>query len=362
MIRYAIVGSGMMGLEHIANIVNIPNATVSALVDTHKPSIDLARSVLGDQGDCVVLDDYRELVTGDLCDCVVIATPNMTHCEILGGLLESGLHILTEKPLCTTVDDCRSVINKYQANLERYPNRVVWVAMEYRYMPPIARLLAEVAQGRVGNLKMLAIREHRYPFLSKVNDWNRFNRNSGGTLVEKCCHFFDLMRLICASEPTKIMASGGQDVNHLDEIYNGETPDILDNAYVVVEFESGARALLDLCMFAEATYNQEEIVATGDKGKVEALIPENVIRIGVRGEHFVGNVSVEEVSNSRVAYEGFHHGSSYLQHRDFLSAIETGTAPVVSLQDGMAAVVMGIGAQMSIELGRPVSYQEVLNL
>ena len=47
---------------------------------------------------------------------------------------------------------------------------------------------------------MLSIREHRLPFLQKVDDWNRFNKNTGGTLVEKCCHFFDLMRRIIGSE------------------------------------------------------------------------------------------------------------------------------------------------------------------
>ena len=52
--------------------------------------------------------------------------------------------------------------------------------------------------GRVGTLQMLSIREHRFPFLPKVGDWNRFSRNTGGTMVEKCCHFFDLMRLIIA--------------------------------------------------------------------------------------------------------------------------------------------------------------------
>jgi hypothetical protein len=45
-------------------------------------------------------------------------------------------------------------------------------------------------------------------------------------------------------------ASAAQDVNHLDERYDGEAPDILDNAYVTVDFANGARALLDLCMFA----------------------------------------------------------------------------------------------------------------
>ena len=57
--------------------------------------------------------------------------------------------------------------------------------------------------------------------LRKVDDWNRFSSRTGGTLVEKCCHFFDLMRLILKSEPTRILASGGQDVNHLDEQYHG---------------------------------------------------------------------------------------------------------------------------------------------
>jgi myo-inositol 2-dehydrogenase / D-chiro-inositol 1-dehydrogenase len=57
---------------------------------------------------------------------------------------------------------------------------------------------------------MLTIREHRFPFLEKVGDWNRFNRNTGGTLVEKCCHFFDLMRLILRDDPVRVMASGGQ--------------------------------------------------------------------------------------------------------------------------------------------------------
>src|SRR5690606_5061103 len=118
----------------------------------------------------------------------------------------------------------------------------IWVAMEYRYMPPIARFLDRLDQA-TGGLKMLTIREHRFPFLHKVGAWNRFNHSSGGTLVEKCCHFFDLMRLAIRSEPVRVMASAGQAVNHRDEIYDGKTPDIWDNAYVIVDFANGARAM-----------------------------------------------------------------------------------------------------------------------
>lgn len=55
-----------------------------------------------------------------------------------------------------------------------------------------------------------------------MHNWNRFNINTGGTLVEKCCHFFDLMRLFAGSVPVRVMASGAIDINHKDELYDGK--------------------------------------------------------------------------------------------------------------------------------------------
>ena len=63
-------------------------------------------------------------------------------------------------------------------------------------MPSVARLIDEVDKGTIGRLRMLSIREHRFPFLAKVGNWNRYTARTGGTLVEKCCHFWDLMRRI----------------------------------------------------------------------------------------------------------------------------------------------------------------------
>lgn len=66
---------------------------------------------------------------------------------------------------------------------------------------------------------MVSIREHRFPFLKKVGDWNRFASRTGGTLVEKCCHFFDLMaRILKPRKPLRVFATGAQDVNHKTEI------------------------------------------------------------------------------------------------------------------------------------------------
>jgi predicted dehydrogenase len=206
---------------------------------------------------------------------------------------------------------------------------------------------------------MVAIREHRFPFLHKVGNWNRFSRNTGGTLVEKCCHFFDLMRLVVGADPVRVLASGAQGVNHLDERYDGETPDILDNAYVIVEFADGTRAMLDLCMFAEAGRNEQELCVVGDAGKLEAFVPESILRIGRRAEG-IGRFHEVAVTDERIAFAGLHHGASYLEHLDFLAAIRAGGPPAVTVVDGLWSVAMGVAAHRSIDEGRPVPLAEVL--
>jgi myo-inositol 2-dehydrogenase / D-chiro-inositol 1-dehydrogenase len=219
-------------------------------------------------------------------------------------------------------------------------------------------------------VRMVAIREHRFPFLPKVGDWNRFSVNTGGTLVEKCCHFFDLMNLVIGRRPVRVMASGGQALNHLDERYPASvvggdpevqlTPDILDNAFVVVEYEGGARAMLDLCMFAEASKNEQEISVVGTEGKVEALVSESILRVGRRSDG-IRRVSEHEISDERVRHVGLHHGASYLEHVDFVRAVREGSPPLVTVEDGLWSVAVGAAAHRSIDTGRPVLVSEMFD-
>lgn len=357
-VRYGVIGTGMMGVEHIHNILHLDGTEVTAVSDPYGPSRDAAVAEVTGAGRAApqVFDDHRDLLGSGLVDAVVIASPNMTHVDVLGDVLDTDVHVMVEKPLCTTVADCRRVVDAAAAGPA---DRVVWMGLEYRYMPPTTALLGEIRSGTVGRVHMVAIREHRFPFLVKVGDWNRFSRNTGGTLVEKCCHFFDLMRLAADADPVRVMASGSQDVNHLDEVYNGETPDILDNAYVIVEFANGVRGMLDLCMFAEASRNEQEIAVTGDEGKLEALVTESVLRVGRRsdGLHVVDE---RPITADGVRHVGLHHGASYLEHVDFRAAIVDGRPAAVTLTDGLWSVAMGVAAHRSIDEGRPVMIAEVL--
>ncbi|KAL5551441.1 hypothetical protein UlMin_001617 [Ulmus minor] len=362
-LKYGIIGVGMMGREHLINLYHLRSEGVAvvAIADPHTPSqklaLDLAQSF---NWHLKVFTGHKEILDSGLCDVLVVSSPNMTHYEILMDIINypKPHHVLVEKPLCTTVAHCKEVVNAAR----KREDMLVQVGLEYRYMPPVAKLIEIVKGKSLGQVKMVAIREHRFPFLVKVNNWNRFNINSGGTLVEKCCHFFDLMRLFAGANPVRVMASGAIDVNHKDEVYDGKVPDIIDNAYVIIEFDNGSRGMLDLCMFAEGSRNEQEISVVGDVGKGEAFVPENIVRFGTRVEGRNG-VQTIKAEDDRIKYDGLHHGSSYLEHLNFLYAIrgEGQKAPAVDLQDGLISVAIGVAAQVSIEKGRFVTIEEVMN-
>lgn len=374
-IKYAIIGSGMMGREHIQNIALIDDTEVTALFDPDDQQLSLSAALAPN---AAIYKDFRDLVKDTNVDAFVIASPNHTHVDILKEILpHDSRAILAEKPLCTTIEDCRSI-----AGLAENYKAPIWVAMEYRYMPAVAELTNRVEAGDVGDPKMIAIQEHRFPFLKKVADWNRFNANTGGTLVEKCCHFFDLMRFIAHDNAIRVYASGAPDVNFLDESYEGKTPDIIDNAFVIIDFASGKRASLSLCMFCDGSYFQEEITVLGAKGKLECLVPgpDRLWAIdtlddlghstGFTGKHRDSEIVFSPRSpkgpireavkvDTSLQLAGDHQGSTFYQHQKFHEVLCGNGTVEVTIDDGLQAVLIGLAAEQSIREHRAIDITEI---
>jgi myo-inositol 2-dehydrogenase/D-chiro-inositol 1-dehydrogenase len=360
-LRYGLLGCGMMGQEHLRNMALLPQVQAVAI---YEPDAAMRAAALALAPQARAVDSIEALIDAADVDALVITSPNFCHAEqLLAIAARRPLPVLVEKPACTNLAAVASL-----RALARQTTQPIWTAMEYRYMPPIAELVRQVhAQEATGEAVMLSIREHRYPFLEKVGDWNRFNRNTGGTLVEKCCHFFDLMRLIMQADPIRLFASGGQNHNHLDERYNESQPDILDNAMVVLDFSGGRRALLELCMFAEGSRYQEEICVVGARGKIECKVPgpTRFWPSGSLGEPPVAQliVSPRQPAGPRVLdipvdaqllAAGDHNGSTFYQHQKFLAVLQGQGQVEVSLADGLAAVVMGLAAEHSAKTGQVV--------
>jgi predicted dehydrogenase len=201
-LHFGIIGTGAIGLEHIANLSAIPEARVVAIADTNEGSrkralkvreclqppqthftVSIYFQVLSRPADraarmegegasstgsktleCAVYTDYNDLLKDQNVPIVIICTPNFHHIHVIRAAVAAGKHILCEKPMCTRMADCREV----ELLVASY-DKMFWVGMEYRYIPSIARLIREVEGGAVGKVQMLSIREHRFPFLIKVH-------------------------------------------------------------------------------------------------------------------------------------------------------------------------------------------------
>lgn len=356
-LNYGIIGCGMMGQEHLRNLALVNGAEVAAIFE---PDAGMRAQASQLAPHAKMVASLADLLAVPDLDALLIASPNDLHVRQISEIAATRpLPTLVEKPVFTDPADWDTLAAlDYAAPL--------WVAMEYRYMPPVAALL-EQAQSVTGGIKMLSIREHRFSFLEKVGDWNRFNARTGGTLVEKCCHFFDLMRLILQDNPVRIMASGGQDVNHVNERYDGAAPDIWDNAYVIVDFAGGARAMLELCMFAEGARYQEEITAVGPDARIECLVPgpgrfwpdhlgaPPVPQLIVSPRSPKGPKQIDVPVDPALLQAGDHNGSTFYQHDRFANVVRGHGAVEVGLSDGIWAVQMGLAAQRSAQTGQAIT-------
>jgi predicted dehydrogenase len=360
-LRYGFIGCGMMGQEHLRNLAMIKGTEV---ITIYEPDAAMRSESARLVPKARFAKSEEEVIRAEDVDALVITSPNYLHSRQLERISTiRPIPVLVEKPVCTSLEQIR-VLQRLETN---YPSPI-WVAMEYRYMPPISRLVEEVHSGKtLGKIKSLSIIEHRYPFLKKVGDWNRFNENTGGTLVEKCCHFFDLMCFILKSEPEKIYCSGAQDVNHLDESYDGRVPDILDNAFVIVDFASKQRAMLELNMFADGSWFQESIVVVGSQAKVECRIPgptrfwpkeslgeSPTPQLTLSPRDPKGPKTLEVPVDPILLEAGDHNGSTFYQHERFARVLRGEQSVEVSLQDGLKAVLIGLAAHRSIETGKSI--------
>jgi predicted dehydrogenase len=336
------------------------DTTVSVI---YEPDASMRDNAAEFAPNAVFADSVETLLDYKPLDCLLIASPNFCHTDQLEQIAgKVNLPILVEKPLFSDPDDLAR-IKVFKKNYKA----PVWVAMEYRYMPPMHQFLNQV-DSFTGGVKLLTIIEHRFPFLDKVGNWNRFNRNSGGTFVEKCCHFFDLMRLILKSDPVRVMASAGQMVNHINENYDGETPDIWDAGFVIVDFSTGARAMLELSMFAEGSEFQDMLCAIGAEGKLEIKLPgparfwsglakSKPVPLLIESPRTPCNPQVIEYPiDETILDAGDHNGSTYHQHIKFLEVVRGNGSVEVSLDDGIWAVRMGMAAQQSAISGQAVDF------
>lgn len=361
--KFNIIGTGMMGIEHLRVTYLEGRATIHGIYDPNPRSVAAAQGALSQidsNSKLKVYDDLESACTDPEVDGLIISTPNFSHISVIREAIKSKKHILLEKPMATTIPDAHEIYSI----AKNYP-AVFQIGLQYRYKAMYVDAIQEALNHRkLGDIKMIHILEHRYPFLDKVKQWNKFNQYSGGTLVEKCCHYFDLMNLFAQSRPTKVYATGSMAVNFKTFEYKGRKSDILDNAVVSVDYENGVRAGFTLCMFSPQFY--EELMLCGDEGHLRTY--ESVDFLPGPKQKTYLEIKVGENSTSRISQPCYptyieqsgHGGATFFEHKYFIDTIEGSKSSVATAEEGFWSIVVGYAAQKSIELGGPIKINELL--
>ena len=360
--NFVIIGAGTIGKEHMRVTHLLGRARVHGVFDTRKESAEIAvREFAEISSEKLIL--YPDLVAAledPSVDAYFICTPNYTHYEILQSVVKTGKPIFVEKPMATTVADAVEmvkVVNEY--------SNFIQIGLQYRYKAQYQEAFHEaLVRKSLGEVKTISVSEYRPAFLDKVGQWNKFSEYSGGTLVEKCCHYFDLINLMAESEPERVFASGGKAVNFHDFEKDGHPSDIDDHAFVIIEYKNGIRANFTLNMFC-ADFD-EEMIVVGEHGRLVArekacfqqqksTSSSIAIELGEQGAS-----RISEVNYPWAIESSGHHGATFYEHIAFMDQLEGKEVDCATAEQGLWAVIVAAAAQQSIETGNPIRIDDFL--
>ncbi len=358
-LRFAFIGVGIMGQEHIRNTLLEGRATVAGIHDTSAESIEFTLAALAKDGVTPSVYPTVEAAAADpTVDVLVISTPNHTHVDMMRAVAGCDKAIFLEKPLATTLADAAEIHRLASAH-----ERLVQIGLQYRYKAVYREALEEVLTRQVlGTVRSVQMVEHRFPFLDKVGQWNKFDAFTGGTLVEKCCHYFDLMNLFAGSRPTRVFATGAQARNFKDFSRDNRRADGIDQANAILEFANGVQGNFSLNMFTPGS--REELVVCGDDGRLHTV---ESARLGAaHHNHLSLWLGDEGVSRETTpAYPPYieqagHHGSTFMEHIVLVDNVLNGSRDGAGLDDALWSVIVAQACQLSIQRGEAVAVEECI--
>jgi len=210
--KYALVGTGGRAGLYISAIGGQwkNSARMVAFCDTNQTRMHYANRLLNDAGaeavSCWQAQQFEEMIRETRPDILIVTTLDRTHDDYIVRALHAGCDVITEKPM--TIDEARAL--QILDAIEQ-TGRQVRVAFNYRYAPHHSKVRELLMQGTIGEVisvhfEWLLNTEHGADYFRR---WHREKRNSGGLLVHKSTHHFDLMNFWLGSYPERVYAEGG---------------------------------------------------------------------------------------------------------------------------------------------------------
>ncbi len=405
--RYAYAGASGRGLSYARPMAK-DYTDVAEMVGVYDTNVGRAR-MFAEESDpnMPVYEDFDTMIREAKPDCVIVTCVDAYHSDYIIRALELGCDVITEKPMTTDDEKCRAIL----AAEKKYGKKVtVTFNMRYHYFGnAIKALMMKETIGKIYSVHFEWLLKGQGDHgTSYFHRWNARMNKSGGLLVHKSTHHFDLVNWFIMQKPVNVAAFGELNAygaanalyaDHGDRCseckYYGECPygrvqegfdykfynenekyetvpnkkdgcvfdediDIYDTMSVNVQYDGGA--MLSYSLNAHAMYEGWRIMINGSEGRLEAVeymngLESNTPYSEIKVYDTKGNVSVHKISKILTGHGGGDHMLHEMLFRENVPdpmGCQAGTA------GGTDSIMIGIAANKSIKEGRMINIPELL--
>ncbi|WP_170365689.1 inositol 2-dehydrogenase [Ruegeria arenilitoris] len=332
MLRIGLLGAGRIGTVHAQAISDHPDSTLVAVSDAME---DAAARLAQAHG--AVAHTSEDIIADPDIDAVLIATPTDTHSDLIEAATAVGKAVLCEKPV--DLDLNRALACQQAVAGTGQP---VMIGFNRRFDPGFGALKSAVQSGEIGSPELLSITsfDPAPPPISYV-------KVSGGLFRDMTIHDFDLANFIMGDLPVTVSAVGTSTVDPAI----AEAGDV-DTAVVTMTYKDGRIAVIKNSRRAVYGYDQRvEVLGSGGLLQARNVLENNLVK----------STSDGVISAKPTYFFLERYMPAYRAEWDaFVTAVKTGSAVPVTLEDGVAALALAEAATQSARTGIPVKLEEIL--
>lgn len=342
-VRFGLIGFGAWGQCHAGAIAKTEGARLVAIAAHSERSCQAARKA---HPEADVAADYRDLVDRDDLDVVVVVLPSHLHHDAASAVLSAGKHLLLEKPMALTVEQCDDLIRLAGQN-----DRLLAVGHELRLSSLWGKMKQMIDDGFVGQPQYVLVELSRRPYRRGSGGW-RFDINRVGSwILEEPIHFFDFARwyLNGAGEPESVYATANS--------RQPDHPELHDNFSALVHFSGAAYAVVTQTLAAFEHHQTVKVTGTegalwaGWSGAMDRTRHPTFFLKAFDGER------LEEVPIEKTTGELFELEDQVAM---LVRAVRDAAPLACTGEDGRWSVAMCLAAERSVRTGQPVRMADVM--
>lgn len=335
---FGVIGTGVWGETHLKAYSTHPGADLVCICDLDE---DLLKRRADEYDVGCWTTDYEELLANDEIDAVSVVTPDFLHREIVVAAAQAGKHVLLEKPMATTVEDCQAMIDAAEAN-----GVMLMVDFHNRWNPAMWGIKQEIISGGMGEPQMMTMRLNDTIYVpTEMLSWG-----GDSTVVWFLgSHAVDLVRWLFDDEVKRVYSVSGSNVLRARGI---DTPDYF---LTILELEGGGAAHIENCWIMS-----DEMPTVFDF-KVEMVGSEGTAFADASSHRMLQTYTPEGPSYPDVAVvtevQGVPAGFGIQSIRHFADCVISGAEPAVSPLDGLENTRVLVAIHQSAESGQPVEIE-----